>query len=166
MNKEGSGNGTGKQKKTPNMTGALNFLGERYHELLSAVKASMKEKKITYDDIAEKLGIPKSTLSGMMNGTKPNAVNLLAVSVLLEVDFNRILYPDKTFDSTLTPPDMAEAMRDMVNELSAMKDQLNNNTQALKHLYAQQNELRTSDEPSAIYNLKPKNDAKDDTKGE
>lgn len=162
MNKEGSKNGTDKQKKVPNMTGALNFLGERYSELLSAVKMSMKEKKITYDDIADKLGIPKSTLSGMMNGTKPNAVNLLAVSVLLEVDFNRILYPDKTFDSTLTPPDMADAMRDMAKELSAMKDQLNNNTQALKHLFAQQNGLNISDDSSPTYNLKPKDSTEDE----
>jgi transcriptional regulator with XRE-family HTH domain len=158
MNKEGSQNGTNKPKKAPNMTGALNFLGERYPELLSAVKTSMKEKKITYDDIAEKLGIPKSTLSGMMNGTKPNAVNLLAVSVLLEVDFNRILYPDKTFDSTLTPPDMADAMRAMAQEMSEMKDQLDNNTKVLKHLFAKQNGLDASEEPPQTYNLNSSDD--------
>jgi transcriptional regulator with XRE-family HTH domain len=81
----------------------LKNLKEKYKLIIDAIRKRVSESKISQKQIAEDLEIPYQTLRQLFIDKKsngqmpsvPSSQNLLAIALYLELDLQRILYPEK-----------------------------------------------------------------------
>lgn len=79
-------------------------LKEKYKLIIDAIREKVAEGKISQKQIAEDLEIPYQTLRQLFIDKKsngqtpsvPSSQNLLAIALYLELDLQRILYPEKS----------------------------------------------------------------------
>lgn len=79
-------------------------LKEKYKLIIDAIRDKVAENKISQKQIAEDLDIPYQTLRQLFIDKKsngqtpsvPSSQNLLAIALYLELDLQRILYPEKS----------------------------------------------------------------------
>lgn len=79
-------------------------LKEKYKLIIDAIREKVAESKISQKQIAEDLDIPYQTLRQLFIDKKsngqmpsvPSSQNLLAIALYLELDLQRILYPEKS----------------------------------------------------------------------
>jgi len=82
----------------------LKKLKEKYKLIIDAIREKVAESKISQKQIAEDLDIPYQTLRQLFIDKKsngqmpsvPSSQNLLAIALYLELDLQRILYPEKS----------------------------------------------------------------------
>jgi transcriptional regulator with XRE-family HTH domain len=82
----------------------LKDLKEKYKLIIEAIREKVAEDKISQKQISDDLEIPYQTLRQLFIDKKsngqmpsvPSSQNLLAIALYLELDLQRILYPEKS----------------------------------------------------------------------
>lgn len=75
---------------------ALSDTAADFSKLLDAVKHVLKEKKVTYRELARRSSIPESTLKKLFTGRDCSVRNLLSICTALEISLNDLAQLAKT----------------------------------------------------------------------
>ena len=104
------------------------ILEGKWEELWSRVKETMKKKGLKPIDVSRGTGINPTTnntyfTESTKNKRLPNAPNLLAMCIFLEIPIDPILFPDKAYEVAVNPSDIGKLTKE-VQELKQMIGQL------------------------------------------